>query len=151
MSQNSTASAYLTTKVMTASPEQLRMMLLEGAVRFAYQAREGLEARDYEKSHSGFSQCRAIVLELINTIRPEPDESLAERVRSLYTYIYSELVESSFGKDVPRLDRAIGLLEFEVETWRQAMAKLNEERAGRVGGEAEPKPDGERATLSLEA
>ena len=30
-----TSNAYLRTKVMTASPEELRLMLLDGAIRFA--------------------------------------------------------------------------------------------------------------------
>lgn len=145
MSQSTTASAYLRTKVMTASPEQLRMLLLEGAVRFARQAREGLEARDYEKAHAGFSQCRAIVLELLGSIRPGPDPELGERIKSLYTFIYNELIEASFNKDIARLDKAIGLLEYETETWRLLMDKLTEERGGRAGGH------GERAPLSVEA
>ncbi len=156
MSQNSTAIAYLRTKVMTASPEQLRLMLLEGSVRFALQAREGLEARDYERSHAGFTQCRAIVLELLNTVKPGPDEGLAERVRSLYTFIYNELIESSFDKDIARLGKAIGLLEYEVETWKLAMGRLADERGGRAACEGEPQPEGaraegERASLSIEA
>ena len=34
---------YLRTRVLTASPEELRLMLLDGALKYAMQAREGLE------------------------------------------------------------------------------------------------------------
>ena len=40
------SNAYLRTKVMTASPAELRLMLLDGAIKFANQAREGLQAKD---------------------------------------------------------------------------------------------------------
>ena len=148
MSQSTTASAYLRTKVMTASPEQLRLMLLEGAVRFARQAGEGLGARDYEKAHSGFSQCRAIVLELLASVRPGPDQELGERVKSLYSFMYSELVEASFQKDAERLEKVIALLEYEVETWKMLMARLAEERGERAPGDDD---DADRAPLSVQA
>ncbi|MEZ6243543.1 MAG: flagellar export chaperone FliS [Phycisphaerales bacterium] len=147
MSQANTATAYLRTRVMTASPEQLRLLLLEGAVRFAQQAREGLEAKDYEKAHSGFSQCRAIVLELLGSVRPGPDPELGERVKSLYSFMYNELIEASFNKDAARLGKVIDLLEYEVETWKMLMDKLAVERGGRPAGGDE----GERAPLSVEA
>ncbi len=124
MSENNTANAYLTTQVMTASPEQLRMLLLEGSVRFARQAKDGLERADHEIAHSGFTQCRNIILELINTIRPEANPELGERVQSLYTFFYQELVEASFQKDPARVGKIIELLEYEVETWKLLLEEL---------------------------
>ena len=123
------SNAYLRTKVMTASPAELRLMLLDGAIKFANQAKEGLEKKDFEQSFNGFTSCRNIVLELINGIRPEHDPELAERVRGLYLYLYQELVESSFDKDTPRLDKAIELLVYERETWALLMEKLGKEES----------------------
>ncbi len=148
--------AYLRTKVMTASPAELRLMLLEGAVKFALQAREGLEAKDYEKSYEGFTSCRNIIIELINGIRPEHDPELTGRVRALYLFIYKELFESSFEKDIARLDKVIELLEYERETWVLLMQKLAEEggrqnpTAGTDGG-AVGETGGERKSLSIQA
>ena len=45
--------AYLRTKVMTASPGELRLMLIDGAIRFSEQARTGLEANDFEAVYVG--------------------------------------------------------------------------------------------------
>ncbi len=144
--------AYLRTKVMTASPAELRLMLLEGAVKFAMQAREGLEAKDYEKSYEGFTSCRNIIIELINGIRPEHDPELTGRVRALYLFIFKELFESSFEKNIPRLDKVIELLEYERETWVMLMEKLAEEE-GRPSAPPGPGGDtgGERKSLSIQA
>ncbi|MAB72130.1 MAG: hypothetical protein CMJ54_06450, partial [Planctomycetaceae bacterium] len=49
---------------MTASPAELRLLLLDGALRFAEQAREGLEAKNFEQAYEGSRQCRAILAEL---------------------------------------------------------------------------------------
>lgn len=123
------SNAYLRTKVMTASPAELRLMLLDGAIKFAMQAKAGLESKDFEMSYTGFTSCRNIVLELINGIKPEHDPELAERVRALYLFLYSELFESSFEKDVPRLEKVIELLEYERQTWALLMEKLASEES----------------------
>ncbi len=105
------------TKVLTASPEELRLMLLDGAIKFASQGREGMAARNYEASFNGISQCRNIVLELLTTIKPEYDPELCDRVKSLYTFLYTQLVESSMEKNITKLDAVIKLLQYERETW----------------------------------
>lgn len=132
MNDTNTANAYLKTKVMTAAPEELRMMLLDGAVRFAKMAKDGMENKDYEKVYEGFKHSREIVLELINTINPIPDPKLAETVRGLYVFIFGELAKASLNKEMDRLDNAIKLLEYEQETWTQLLVKLAEERQAGV-------------------
>lgn len=150
MTDASTANAYLRTRVMTASPEELRLLLLEGALRFANQAKEGLAKNDPEGTYAGFTQCRNIVMELINTIRPEHDPDLAERVRSLYMYMYAELVGANTDKDAPRLDKVIELLEYERETWVMLMDQLARERAGGAPT-TEPKGATEPGSISVQA
>lgn len=128
MNDTNTANAYLRTKVMTASREELRLMLIDGAIKFAQQALRGLEAKDYEETYAGFSQCRDIILELINTIKPEHAPQIAKSVKDLYTYMYGELVKASINKDPDILREVISLLEYERETWVLTMAKITEER-----------------------
>jgi flagellar protein FliS len=146
------ANAYLRTRVLTASPEELRLLLLEGAIKFARQGREGLAAKDYEASYNGISQSRNIVLELLTTVKPEHDPQLADRVKALYTYMYVTMVEASMEKSVEKLDSVISLLEYERETWVMLMDQLAKERGG-AGPEspaqaAEAKPA--RPALSIQ-
>lgn len=133
MTTESPVNAYLRTKVLTASPEQLRLMLLDGAVKFARQGRDGLIARNHEAAFNGISQCRDIVLELLTTIKPEFDPELCERVKALYTFMYTQLVEASMERSTEKLDKVIGLLEFERETWVLLIDRLNEDRAAAGG------------------
>lgn len=135
------AQTYLRTQVLTAPPERLRLMLLDGAVKFARQGREGLARKDYEQMYKGVSQARDIVVELLTTIRPEIDPDLAEKVKSLYGFLFRELCEVSVHKDVQRLDKIIELLEYERQTW----VLLMEELAKTTPAPAEPK------AVSLEA
>jgi len=124
-----TANAYLKTKVMTASPEELRLMLLDGAIKFARQGRDGLAARDFEAAFEGVTSCRSIVIELMTNVRDDVDPQLCERVRTVYGFIFQELTVAGFRKEPQRLDRVIELLEYERETWVLLMDKLSEERA----------------------
>lgn len=129
MTTTTEANAYLRTKVLTAPPEQLRLMLLDGAIRFARQAAEGMEAKDYEATYNGITQSRAIVLELATSIRADIDPELAGRVRSVYMFIYSEMVDASLNRCIERLRKAIELLEYERETWAMLLEKVAAERA----------------------
>jgi flagellar secretion chaperone FliS len=122
------ANAYLKTKVMTASPEEIRLMLLEGAIKFAMQGREGLFSKNFEQSFVGLSQAREIVMELLTSVRTDPNPELAAQIRGLYTFIYQQLVEASFEKSVEKVNVAIDRLEYERETWLMVMQKLAEEK-----------------------
>jgi flagellar protein FliS len=124
------ANAYLRTRVLTASPEQLRLMLLEGAVRFARAGREGLTVKNFEQSYDGFSKCRNILIELMNSMRPEVYPDLCQRVNALYTFLYVHLTEASLEKDAKKADEVIELLEYEKQTWLLLMDKVAGERGG---------------------
>lgn len=144
MTPNDTTIAYLRSKVMSASPEELRLLLLDGALRFARIAEAGLESRNYEQIYNGFTQCRAIILELSTTIDATKAPEVGPRVEALYNYMYAELVNASLEKDAARLGKVIELIEFERETWVMAMDRLSAER----GETASPS---QRAAISLQA
>lgn len=144
MTDANTANAYLRTKVLSASPEELRLMLLDGAIRFATQAKEGLESKDFERSFEGFTRARDIITELIRAVRPEPDPVLAERVRALYAFMFKELIEASFEKDPARVEAVLELLAYERETWVLLMEKVAAERGAvrTPAGPSAPAPSG---------
>lgn len=126
--QAKNANAYLRTRVLTASPEELRLMLLDGAIKFARQGQDGLSRKDFEASYNGFTQCREIIIELLTSIKSEPNPELAEQVKSLYTFMYKHLVEGVHEKDLKKIDAVIELLEYERETWVLLMAQSARER-----------------------
>lgn len=130
------ANAYLRTRVMTASREELRLMLLDGALRFARNGRDGLVEKNYERSFDGISKCREIITELIVSMRPEYDPLLCERVRAVYTFMFNELIEAGLQKSPEKVDEVIELLEYERETWVMLMDKLRDEQGGEGVGAA---------------
>lgn len=125
------ANPYLKTKVLTASPVELRMMLYEGAIRFCRQGRSALAAQDYQGSYDGLMRAQKIVLELSTSLRPEASPGLCQKLEALYTYIYKRLVEANVSHDVSVVDEVVELLEYERQTWQMLMDRLaRQDKAG---------------------
>lgn len=136
MTPTDSANAYLQTKVLSARPEELRLMLLDGALKFLHQARRGIEQNDHEQAFDGFTQCRAIILELMTTIDHEAAGPVGEQVKGVLSFMYTELVEARRERDIAKVDKVIGLLEYERETWVLAMEHLAQELRGTPAGPA---------------
>ncbi|MCE2925829.1 MAG: flagellar export chaperone FliS [Phycisphaeraceae bacterium] len=126
------AESYLATKVLTASPAELRLMLLDGAIKFARQGRDALAAKDYEGMFKGFTRTREILVELSTTMRRDVgDPTLVERTQALYTFMMTRLLDASHDKDVAPADEVIKLIEYDRETWALLMDQLaSEQRPG---------------------
>lgn len=130
--------SYLRTKVMTASPAELRLMLIDGAVRFAEQARNGLTEKNYEASYTGITKTQSILLELINALRPEHDPSLCDKLSALYTFMYTRLMKAGSDRDPAIVDEVLQLLRFERETWSLVIDQLARENHSASGIEQTP-------------
>ncbi len=118
---NQRAQAYLRTKVMTASPVELRLMLVDGAIRFAGQCQEGLSNRNFEQAFEGSRQCRAILTELLSGLRSAQDPILCQRLNSLYTFLISRMMEAMAEKNPQLIDSVVELLTYERETWQMVI------------------------------
>lgn len=122
-----TPNAYLRTKVMTASPGELRLMLIDGAIKFAEKTRTALDAKDFESVYVGVTRAQKIIMELINSLRPEHDEALCARLSGLYTYMYKRLMEASTERDAAIVDEVLELLRYERQTWSMLLERLASE------------------------
>lgn len=121
--------AYLRDAVLTASPEQLQLMLYDGAIRFAMQGREAIVARNYEVAFEKLSRAQKIVLEMERGLRPEIAPELCSRMAGLYMFIYRKLVDGCVEHSTAALDEALQILRYERETWRLLIDKIATESA----------------------
>jgi flagellar protein FliS len=140
--------AYLRTKVLTASPAELRLMLLDGAIRFAEMARDGLAAKDPETAYNGTSRCQRIILELISSVSGEVAPDLCKKVSALYTYLYTQLMRASSTRDPDIVDEVLTLLHYERETWVLLIKELEE--SGEATTAPAPAPDLVGSRMSIE-
>lgn len=120
---------YLRNAILTATPEQLQLMLYDGAIRFAQAGREGLERRDYEASFNGFERAQRIVLQLIAGLNREVSPRIVDEMTSLYHFVYDRLVDANARHNLSSADDALRILRHQRETWRLLLDKLASERA----------------------
>ncbi len=117
---------YLRNQVLTASQEQLQMMLYDGAIRYARLGRQAILDNDIEQSFNHLTRSQRIVLEMINGLRPEVNPDLCSRMSGLYNFIYRRLVDGSVNRDTKAIDEALDILQYQRETWAMLIKKLNE-------------------------
>ena len=118
------ANPYLKTKIMTASPQELRLMLYDGAIKFCHQAIKSLAEQNFEESYNALMRAQKIVLELSTSLKHEAAPQLCEKLGALYTYIYRLLVDANIGRKTKPIDEALELLQYERQTWQMLMEKL---------------------------
>ena len=136
-----TDNPYLRDAVMTATPEQLQLMLYDGAIRFSIQAREAIERKDYETSYERLTRAQHIILEMQNGLNHDVNRELCERVASIYSFLYRKLIDASVHRDVHMVDDALRVLRMERETWQMLVDKVNR---ARQDPHSEPRESSER-------
>lgn len=124
--QSNQSNLYMKTKIMTASPSELRLMLYDGAIKFCHQANRALDKKDYEASYGALMRAQKIVLELSTSLQHEVAPALCQRLSTLYTSIYRLLVDANGNRLDKPVDQAIQLLEHEKDTWQLLMQRAAE-------------------------
>lgn len=119
---------YLRDAVLTATPEQLQLMLYDGAIRFASQGRDALERRDFEASYNKLTRAQHIILEMKNGLRHEVNKELCGRMEAVYQFLYQKLIDANVQHDVGAIDDALKVLGIERETWRILVDKVTSAR-----------------------
>jgi flagellar protein FliS len=129
MSSNHGADTYLRTKVMTATPEQLQLMLYDGALRFAEQAKSALQKGDFEQSYNAISRAQKIITELSCSLKHELAPDLCGRLSSLYNFVYRKLLEANIDHNLSAVDEALSILRYQRETWALLLEQLGKKKA----------------------
>jgi flagellar protein FliS len=110
--------AYLETQLLTAPPQKLRLVLIEGAIRYARKTLEHWDSQQNEDACESLIRCREIVSELLSSVKID-ESSLARRVAGVYTFLFQTLTEAQLRRDRQKLQEAVAVLEVERETWQQ--------------------------------
>jgi flagellar protein FliS len=119
MSQTAAASReYLKNAVLTARPEQLQIMLLDGAIRFSAKGREALEAKNYEESFNNLDRAQRICAQLGDGLNREINPELVDMMRGLYNFCYTRLIDANLRHETKAVDDAVRILRHQRETWQ---------------------------------
>jgi len=121
---------YLESRVMTATPYQLHMLVVLGAIKFSKQAEAALEQNDRETAHFSLSHARDYVTELIGGLNEEKAPEMVNNLKQLFLFVFQKLVEADMEQDVQKVKDALKILDSHRETWDQlAEAQQQEQQA----------------------
>lgn len=123
------AQNYLRTRVLTATPEQLQMMLFDGAIRFGEQARLALEGKNWESSYTLISKMQKILIELNSSLKHDIFPDLCGKLASLYNYAYRKLIEANVQHRMESLEEALKIMRFQRDTWAMLLDQLAKKKA----------------------
>ena len=133
--------SYLESQILTATPQKLRLLLIQAALGAARKTLAYWEDGNETDAVSELIQCRNVITELLQGIQAD-DSELTKRVTGIYVFLFKALTEAQLHRDVKRLSEVIEVLEVEQETWRQVCEKLPHHIVS--GAEGVPAPAGMR-------
>lgn len=110
---------YLRNQVNTARPEDLTLMLYNGAIKFLNQAKMAIEKKDIPKANSSLVKTQDIITELMTTLNM--DYEISKSLVSLYDYMKNRLIEANIAKDVAAIVEIESMLLELRNTWATAM------------------------------
>ena len=108
---------YLVNRVLTASPQQLHLMVVEGCLRHARAAAAAIADSDFERSHFALTDARRHLTHLISGLSPDADDEFLMNLRGLFNFAYLQMTTADLQHDAAALDKAIEILAEHRNTW----------------------------------
>lgn len=133
---------YKRVDVQTASQGKLIVMLFNGAIQRAEEARRLLSRGKTDGVHSNLIRAQDIIAELRSALDMKAGP-IAAQLDRIYEYFQHLLIKANIRKEVLPLDEAIQHLGTMRDTWQEAFAKACREEAEM----APPKTDPHGASL----
>ena len=121
------ANAYKNQQVMTATPEQLTLLLYNGALRFLNESISAMEQGDIQKAHNSNMRVQDIVREFVLTL--DMSYEISKNWAQLYEYTEYCLIQGNIKKDVTQLQQAKDVLQELRDAWVGAMKETHVARA----------------------
>jgi flagellar protein FliS len=112
---------YLENQITTATPAKLVEMLYTGAIHFLETAIRAMDNKDFDLAHAKTTRVQDIVMELNVCLDLEKGGEIAQSLRSLYLYMYDQLIKANTKKDSALVAEVQKLLIDLKDTWVQAM------------------------------
>jgi flagellar secretion chaperone FliS len=119
-------SAYTKTDIETASQGKLIVMLFDGAIKRANEAKRQLEAGSIKGVHDNLIRAQDIITELRSAINMKAGEFAGELDR-LYEYFLHLLVTANIRKKAEPIDECVALMEDIRDAWQELFDQLGKE------------------------
>ncbi len=115
--------SYKEQQIMTSSPEELTLLLYNGAIRFINESITAMDIGNLQEAHNANLRAQKIVNEFMMTL--DMQYEISKTWLSLYEYILYCLFQGNIKKDRDELLKANLLLTELREAWTLAMKKVS--------------------------
>lgn len=116
---------YKNSKVLTASPAELTLMLYEGAIKFCNIAILAIEQKEIEKAHINIRKAQKIIEHLMATL--DMKYPVARDFDNMYQYLLRRLSEANISKDPEILKEVLTHLHAIRDNWKEVI-RINREK-----------------------
>ena len=123
-------SAYRANAVGSAKPENLVVMLFDGAIRFlgaAIRAFDHEDPLDFNLTiHTNLTKTQAIIRELNNALDLDNGGELGQKLTSLYNYFDQRLQEANIHKDRAIIEEILARISELRDAWNESLDQKDE-------------------------
>lgn len=120
MAINNPYAAYANSKVLTATPAELTLMLYDGAIKFTNIAIVAIEKKDIQKAHTNIIKAERIIIEFQATL--DNKYPISKDFNNVYTYLIRRLRDANIKKDKTILEEEVlPHLRTMRDTWKEVM------------------------------
>lgn len=137
---NGYTNQYLTNTVHSASPEQLMLMLYDGAIRFVALGMQAIDNGLIDKRAYYINKASAIISEFSATLDHNQNPQLAADLDALYAYMLKRLMTANLKNDTEPLVEVKNMLTDLRMTWSKAI-EINKQEMREAAG-VEPMASG---------
>jgi len=109
--------AYRESAVLSAQPEQLIVMLYDGARRFLGQAAIAMGDGQVELAHRKLRRTEDILMHLREVLDMEQGGEIAARLQSIYMFCQSYLLKARLDRDPAKIDKVSAMLGELRDAW----------------------------------
>lgn len=124
---------YKKTSVLSASREQILLMLYEGAIKFTKLAIQATEQKKVAERGRNILRAFDIIMELNATLDHKVGGDLSKQLEQLYTFMLEQYTKANINADAEPLKANVKILENLYDGWKQAietLKKQNEQNGG---------------------
>jgi flagellar secretion chaperone FliS len=133
-------SQYQQNQIMSASSEQILLMLYDGAIRFTRRAISGLEENNLTDFRQGIAKSMAIITEFSNSLDHTIGGDIADNLDALYDFMVRELTQANLHKDADKLRVVEKILMDLRATWGEAVEINKQEKVPPDRAISSPRP-----------
>lgn len=124
MAQGNPYAKYTNSKITTATPAELTLMLYEGAIKFCNMAKKDMEMGEQGNAIGNIQKARKIIVELQSTL--DFRYPVAKDFDLIYTYIFGLMVEAATKNNQESLDEVLVQLRELRDIWKQIMKQAKQ-------------------------